>query len=89
MPLRSKARAFGWHSPTGDDRETAWCEYTNPDGPEAADRIEALESALTDARNNILSLLGGFRDDMPDAAVKLFQAQARQIDATLNRSHGV
>lgn len=45
--------------------------------------VERRDNALTDARNNILSLLGGFRDDMPDAAVKLFQAQAKQIEATL------
>jgi hypothetical protein len=57
---------------------------------QAAARITALSSerdllreALTDARNNILSLLGGFRDDMPDVAVKLFQAQVKQIDAAL------
>jgi hypothetical protein len=42
-----------------------------------------VREALTDARNNILSLLGGFRDDMPDVAVKLFQAQVKQIDAAL------
>jgi hypothetical protein len=54
----------------------------------AYDPDKRLREALEEARNNILTLLGGFRDDMPDAAVKLFQGQAKRIDAALSHNGG-
>jgi hypothetical protein len=57
---------------------------TIPDRAPSDDRIAELEQALTDTRNNILQLLGFYRDEMPPQAVTLFQRQVKQIDATLH-----
>lgn len=48
----------------GDDHSTRW--YRNPDGPEAADRIERLEAALrvaTDDKMALIDQLGQAKQD--------------------------
>jgi hypothetical protein len=37
--LLSKSQPFGWY-------EDKWCEYSNPNGPEAASRLLAMQEAL-------------------------------------------
>ena len=76
--LMKRLREVGGMS---DDGATRW--YINPDGPEAADRIEKLEALVEQLRDDNSSIMDSFDEDFlrQDDRIEKLEAALRSIAA--------